>query len=950
MRISNVWLLLILVCSACSGSDKKKIEDPQDTSTFVVSPAVKGSVEAAKVDPNFPSLATARTLNFTACIKDVAAFNAVPGVPFAVKDGTKEIATLPTNADGCFTWSEPFPFDSTAGRTFFEVVRTIEAVDVHQGRQVLRIGVNPWATGAEGIKDLRFESVPKLSSAATPTAQTEMAQLVIEDVGAEYQISNTPSNPSSLLLNFAPKLRTLGLDGSPETNPLTEGKLHVRMQLVASAGNSIFALTDAVTLPEESFRAGQVRLTTPLPLLRSVPKEANLELLLKVEAIDSPAPIGPAGGRVSLGRLSGLTINQRAPLRAEAEISFLDTPVVNPLANAPPPAFGFGRVQLERAFVQELTSTRHPKKIEFHFFAKLINTATNQVIESAQGVNVNEEFQVFVNGEERPHTYEPGTGNRTWTYPINFDFFAQQDPIPLRILIKSKNDYYGNGQAERVIYVTPWQYENLSLSLYDDLHSGAPTISVAQQSGSADITITSVYMTTLGQEHHVDARMNMSTIVKFNVEATPEIHRTTNQGEQTIPLGQGHYIVKFSTETNDENLPKLIDAQSIAVKAENNKLSFPVHFRFPDPVQGMSRVRLYLQVVPAAQDVSLVTPVYYGQFDPTMNFMTRFTKTDLSPNYIDERIRQLANPAPPSPISNADLFAQAKGYERIEPKLREMGLSQETLDQAIDGTSKAALCDLFFDPKQPVPYTGNRFCRESSDRFLQFGTIDLIRRLKAEKETNNNPSQIRVEAGISYAIAESNEQTQGTSNNIGNEIGVKWGLPSWLAQLTGLDFSYGIKGQRNTYWSQSYSHRRSTTDSRGVDQGFMLTVDEVPFELEVDVDRCLVITAPAVPARSRKTYLGCRSQTVARSIRENFYLLNQAGNVSMAADPHGPPHQRPFVILVRGRTRFQTLRTLLQDPSVMFTFQTGLPRPLEFLNSFGVRDDGFFPGLLTPDN
>jgi hypothetical protein len=945
MRIFNLFLLAIFALSACSAGKDKALTESPEGATFIVE-NVTGGAEDEQVHGTFTGLATQRNFRFRACVKDVAALSGLPGIPFAVREGDREIANLVTDPSSCLTWTETIDFAPTAQETYFEKIRTIAALSVHSGTQVVRLAVNPWRKGAEAVEDLRFpHTISRLTKGQAVATESPGAELVVERVSIDLEIrrSTKAAAEANLRLSFSPKLRRIALNGSKVLEEIKDGKLAVQAQIVVVTANQTLPLTGMVNVPEVSLARGIAQLETQVQFLRLIPKESRLELWLKVAAPAAPGNLREAVGRVKFNRLSGLTLSHSGELIPEPELSLLR--VASPAAGAGPVQFGFrlGRVQVEDVAVLELDSTGHPRRIGLQLFVSLYDALGYQTI-------FDPGFEVEVADKMGRTIYDPDKGGLRWRQAVSFDYFAKESDLAKKIVVRSTNAHYGDATAERTVYLNPWRYADKGNILIDEEFDGTPSPSVADQGKSAELTLPGSTLSFLRRSFTADAELNLSTVRTYRLELDAKIMRMSRSKGWLAPegVGNGKYLLKILLETGEEDGRRVLDGQIVPVVAENDKIMANVDLRFHDLRYVMSRLILSLELIPEDPSIGLATQPYEGFLEPLGTSSWRGQRRKGS---IDAKIAQ-AREERAKPRPGAEIMRKGLGYASLADKISGIGLSTADLDRIIeagDEKSLAPLCALFFDPKGWFsPY---KRCAKRPGSYLAFLRTEHVRTLHSSSLARPTDSRdLSFSASLSYSESESNSVSDGSSQSYSSTTNT--GLKVPLIEFLGIDLGIGLSSSRSWSRSTSFSKSKGKSTSRGASQSRGVSVDEVELALSADVDRCLVLTALSVPAAQRQTYMGCHSSPARKDFRETYFFLAQKLSASSVQDPGAGISNRPLIALIRGKARYQSFVRVAQDPDVTLHVSKDLPVPAAVLQEAlaqeaETRYGGFFPGLLT---
>jgi hypothetical protein len=932
MRVSNLALLAFLALHACSRGVDPVVE--AETATFVVDP-VSAVGEEATGSGAFANVPTSRLLNFTACVKDVAVLEPISNVPFTISEAGREIKRTTSDAKGCLYWSETIPFAAANQESYLEVERTITASNVHKGRVSLRLALNPWKKGGDSLRDLRFQSAPLSPSA--PGAQKSAGQtgLVIESLSADLEIVRSADAvaEANLQLSFEPKLQRLGLDGGVILENLTSGKFLVRVQLLALSADAVLPLSAIEEFKEHTFTKGTIQLRSRVKILRKIPREASLELSFEAVPLDAPESLKPLKGRVSLGRLSSLSISKSAPLRLEPQLNFLEPlPSTNQQT-----AFGFelGKVRAEDVVVKELDSSGNPRLLELELVTCLRNSISQEKIQS-------QSFTVQVGEQTRQLNSDPEEGCLRWKQNYPFDFHAKESFLKLEIQVQSANEFYGREKVKRVAHLNLWKFGEPSQLVVDEEYEGAPSSSVADGKSGSELLVPNAMFNFLGRTFEIDSHLNLSTIRKYRFEIQPKIRRLSRDKGWLPPMGTGNgrYQIRFLLETIDPNNPVVVSAQTVEAESRADVITSTVDFKLDDIRLVSTRLNLSIQVLPIDGARSLEAKPYVGPFD-----MGGFSvRLEPRAGNIDDRMKGVR---PNSALirRSAEIFAQANKHEWISPeKLNSLGLSLPELDAYLQTGNKKGigrLCSLFFDPKGWFSSYGA--CSANPESYLVLAKTEHVRQVKSSQlAAQPQSSALSISAGINFAEFESDDESKSKSRSYSVDSGIRLGVP--ILNALGLNIGVGVGASDSWNSSKSLTKGKSRGAGRSGDITKQVLVDEAKFKINGEVESCLLFADRSDP---KKVYMACGS-TRAKTFSESYYLLYQPAAASALMDPAANLAERPFLSLVRGTTRFQSFVKTLQDPEVTLNFSKSLPAPADVMREAENRYDGFFPGLLTP--
>lgn len=941
-KIALLSLLLLASLSACSSRGREELGNA-DTATFQSDPVTGESDETVTAGAAFSDIPKDRLITFHACLKDVAVQQSVVGVPFRVLNGGTEIRLRNPKSDqaGCIHWSERFPFEATRKETFYEVERTIEATGQHQGAVTVRIGINPWQKGAAAVRDLNVRGAPETSKlgAAENAASDPSVGLAIETVETNLEIRG--SGGADMRLSFEPKLRRLDLGGAAVNQALNQGAFRVRAQIFAVTPEGTAPFTSEIVIERASIKESSVRVSGRVQLLRKIRRESTMELAFTAEPIGAPS-LKPVSGRVPLGRLTGLSFSAKRELVPEKATPAL---VAAPSAPAEPAPTGFelGRVSVKAVVVKGLDQTGRPNQLEVEFRAVVRNPVTQEFV-------VDQSFQVK-DGDQKQvvKSDDDDAGALRWKFTYNFDFYRKQEPEKHEFTVQGSK-YFGSAVVKRNVYLDLAEYESPASVAIDEEKDGAPSPSVVSgQAGGAELTLSSVMANFVGRTFEVDGLLNLSTIRTYRLEIAPEIRRMSRTKGWLAPtgLGNGRFRARFLLESPDKDNPQVVDAREMEVESRNGKIVVQVPFRINDLRLVSVRSPLTIQILPLDERSSLVSPPYTASFDMVngMSMRTELRKGDIA-------ARMALAPRGPhaGETGGAAAFAKGQNLETLDAaRLKTLGISEDDVNRyATTGfqSTVGKLCGLFYTESSINPFSQHRRCVRDPSGWLSMVNTQHVRKVITAKAAGApETTSLSLSAGVNYNEGESTSEGTSHSTSVGWDVGAKGNIPG--LGLVGIDIGVGVSTGQSWSKSTSFSRSKGKSASRGADEGKSLTVDEIRFAVDAEIDRCTVLTLPkAAPADKR--YFFCAEKAERKKFTETYYLVAQGARSNAVQDEGAAINERPFVALVRGTARYNQFKKVIQDPELSLNLSKSLPVPAELWKQSEQRYDGYFPGLLTP--
>jgi hypothetical protein len=943
-RIALCWpLLLGFACS--QGVEPVSTSNSNNLAgTFLVD-LVSGSAQESDSDSTFTSVASARLFYFKACLKDVGALQPVTGASFRLLAQGQALPLQSSTPDqnGCLFWSERLTFESTNPETFFSLEREIQAVSIHKGSVVIPIALNPWRAGSEGVRDLRFESTPKImDSALRSQTLTNENALSIEQLGVELELVRSAQSVANgqLKIRFEPKLKRKGIDGKVILEPISSGSFSVRVQILAVAPNETRLLSSPVTLPKVTFRDGVAWAEGSVELLQRIPREYLLELAFEAIPINGPAALGPVKGRLPLGRLSALSIKVSGPLRPDVSPFPSEKPGDMPKENNTL-GFQLGEVKARNLTVVALDSTGRPKRLEVEFFACFRNAISFDPI-------LEQKFRIRMRNKETDITTNSESGCGFWRDTFDFDFYARETYTPIQIEVSALSTFYEGQSVQKSLYLNLQRYEDLSQLLLDQDFHGTPAPSLADSGASAELTVANAGFNFLNREFSIDSMLNLSTIRTYRFELRPEIRRLSRNRGWLPPLGTGNgkYRVRILLETYSDSRPTVLDFQELMVESINNVLMSTIDFKIQDLRQVGPRLLVTFQVLPLENDSSLRSLPYSGSFDLLRGFIVR-----LGPRNIDmnERIASFQNTQRQITKDAVEVFAKDRKHIQVDERLTsQLKIEPREIQDFFQGRTDPLLkrfCSQFFNPSGF--WSPHRSCLVNPGLYMNFGLTEHLQEVNnASMARPPEALMLTMSAGLSLSNSESEDESQASSRSIAVESGARISLP--IVKMLGLDFGFGVGMQQSWSTTKSYSKGRSRSRSRSADIGKQISVDQVSFQISGTAINCATIGSMIPRPADRKTFLICNPQSQQKKFQESYFFLYQAVTDSAAIDGGATLEERPFVALIRGQNRFDAFARVIKDPESTLRIDRSLPAPSELMEAYQNRFDGLFPGLLTP--
>ncbi len=937
MRLSKLFLPLLVAAffAGCSSSSEDKSAQGAQDATFVVE-EVTGSTDASGADSNFTSVATARIVNFTACLKDVAVLERIQNRTFEILDGGQVIARRDTDTSGCLQWSEQVSFSAMAEETFIESQRTIRAIQDHKGSVSVSIAVNPWTKGAGAVKDLRFRTPPRVKDKASALQMASDGKSTLHLAGLRGELAITKAQQDGvdgvLRIQFTPKFRRKGLDGATVLETLSDGKFRIRHQIIAQDGPNLVPLYDAEAT-EVSFSNDVVQAYLPVKILRRPNKESLLRLQVEVTPVQAPQGLSSVTGAAQMGRFNSLIVSTTSEF-AEAAWTGPSQEVQPEPQNSS--EFVVGQIRATRTEVVQLGSTGRPKLIHVGLRACLRNAISEQGI-------VNRKFRVESEGKVRVERLtDSENGCLEWDEPVAFDYFAKEKSFERKLTITSLDGFYKDRQEQVTVSLNPWMYESASSVAVDSRYGDATQAPAV--AGASEMFINGAAFNAAGREFDLDSLLNLTVIRKFRFEVRPVIRRMTSAGWRTENLGNGRYHLLILIQSMDDGstlaaLSQTVDAGADAVNTE-------LSLRFDDLRPTLQRNRMFVELRPVDRNPGLVSLAYEGMFEAAQpGGWIRLQKTGRS---VEKEVRSFTAKA--SPAKSMDSFALytkllKKKFPGTATALPGEKVSDAIVRDPLLATHAARLCEYFFSGK---PALVGR-CRRSPEETLTLTrSWHTVRLRNAPEHRYSDLMGFSVGAGFGFSSGESKDSSSGSGWSGGVKANVGLG-----GKVGPVDIGVGVSGGKEWFTSESHSVREWGKDNK-VDTSMdkKLDVEEIGFSIDADVRRCLTVQPKAIDKAKpdgTPTLFLCGSQVERKTFDESYFYVYQNYFPGIVLDSGAKASERKWMLLIRGKDRFKGFVKLVQDKTVQVNFRKGTPIPGDVLNGSMNKYDGFFPGMLTEE-
>ncbi len=619
---------------------------------------------------------------------------------------------------------------------------------------------------------------------------------------------------------------------------------------------------------------------------------------------------------------------------------------------APPPGlsanqenniYGFeiGRIEATDSVVKAMDSTGRPSELEIEFKGCVRNASNKERV-----INPDLTFSVQMEGQESSQKPTPEEGCLKWKRSFAFDYYGKETFMQREVSIQSTNSYFGQQVVQRIVHIDLWNYENLPKIVVDGKYDGTPSLSVAEKGGNAELVLSSSFFTYMGRSFHLDSHLNLSTTRTYRFELQPKIRRLSRDKGWLPPQGSGNgrYQIRFLLETTDPDMPEVLDAKVMEVESRADSITATVGFTLQDIRQAFSRAVLSVEVLPMDRASSLVTQPYTGIFDMLGGFTVRYAPRNGS---IVERMKLAGQPNKALRKSGKEIFMSAKKFEILTPeKLTAIGTSQNELDQYLTTGKKeylGNLCGLYFKDRLLATIQILSLCKKNPEKFLAIGITEHANKIHNSKPFRSETSALTFAAAVAQTQYTSEDHTESHSKSDTIEAGAKVSVP--FLDLIGINVGFGVGGSESWTTTNSITKGKSKTKSHSSDLSKQMIVEELEFQINASVDRCIIV---ANLEEKSPVYMGCKSKPVEKGFTESYYLVYQPMNNGALLDSGSSLAERPFMSLIRGKGRFKNFVSIVQDPAITLNISNDLPIPAELMKEAENRYDGFFPGLLTP--
>ena len=597
-----------------------------------------------------------------------------------------------------------------------------------------------------------------------------------------------------------------------------------------------------------------------------------------------------------------------------------------------------GKINIERTTVSQLSGEGHPQVIAFVLSICLRDAVSEKPL-------LNKKFRIEESKQKELVT-DSDTGCLHWDQEISFDYLATENYFRQGLTVQSGEPFYTNRAKVLKLFIDPWQYKDSTLAIIDERFQTPPKILDASQDPNQALRVSWGSFTFIGREFEIDKFLNLATTRTYRFNIKPVVPRLSLQGWQEDDLGNGRYKMRVLLETSNESDALVINDQIIDVESHGGEISIELPFRFDDLrfVNNRLFVTLLLKAtsgggkiksVPLISAVDLVNGGGF-HFDPRERALPK-----ISPHKAREKLISVA--------SENLLFAHAKAEAFTDAEIAAVSLNTADASPLFDLKNESEfgkLCGLYF--------AGGWFgsvdaCKARPKDYLAVSLTEHVQSIHAVHLKKVDTANMTMSATVSQSDADSVTDAKGINSAVDARVDVGFHVP--LLDKLGINTGFSVGYGSSVFWSTTYAKARTLSNTRTTDLSRVLVVDEVRFDIEGKTKKCLWV-APKNPDKAvRKSTLAlCQKQGTPRQFSEVYYFLYRPILASALQDVLGGVNNRPFMTLIRGQKRYENFLRLAQDANVTLILSKPVGDAQEVYNQALMRMDGFFPGLLGPEN
>lgn len=582
--------LLIASAIAMSACVKPQNHDSNidDTASFYVD-EVRPAMDTAETANGF-TIPLSRLYTFTACVKDRRTDESLPGAPFVISGGERDVE-IHTDKNGCAVWSEKVAFDYLANEKYLPIERSITAKGSQVGSRKMKLAINPWALSKSARVAYDLDHHPDLPKAQVASEEQARASLKAELAGSTPRklfIATLPYKNSaiqtgdgsvirSLKVYLDPSITLTDIDGNQVQVPVgvQSGRLTVTAALVESTTSggqetkTVVSKTPAVAVAVENGKtSADLKLQVKQGTLGS-----RYFLAIKVAAVGGPKGLADFNGLFTLGDLKALTEegSSAADLKASnADSSFDFDQVVSGAATfqahstadslkTPQPTAKGGEGQaITNNGNGNQVKTFSISMIEPVYSGKLDDAANRRVVKYKMKACVNDlsnggrpaagvKFKVQLANRQwteiTASTMNGQEGCLLWEDRLTHNYYEPEHWFVIPVTIKHASGY----SETRQYAIDPWQFFKFAA----DPIAQREWIeeSNAQASKLTSVMVADgVELNTQGQaRYEVDEFMNLTFVKRMSLRIPMRVWRRSDMvnGINTFePLRAGRYLLK----------------------------------------------------------------------------------------------------------------------------------------------------------------------------------------------------------------------------------------------------------------------------------------------------------------------------------------------------------------------------------------------------------------------
>jgi hypothetical protein len=612
---SNAVLVLAfaLAMAACvkPQNHDSKVDD---AASFYVD-EVKPAMDTAETADGF-TIPLSRLYTFTACLKDRRTDETLPGAPFVVSGGERDL-DLHTDKNGCAVWSEKIAFDYLANEKFLPIERTITAKGSQVGARKLSLAINPWGLSKTAPVMYDLDHHPDLPKAEVANDEQARASLKSELSGSTprklfiaslpYKNSSFSTTDGSVARSFKvyldPSITLTDIDGNQVAVPVgvQSGRLMVTAALIESSTSggketkTIVSKTPGVAVSVEN---GKTSADLKLQVKQGT-VGSRYFLAIKVSAVNGPKGLADFNGLFTLGDLKAMTevgsgtadlkasnadgqfdfdqvVSGAATFQAQSNASAIPTSSSTPESSGPITNNGNG----------SQVKTFSISMIEPVYSGKLDDVANRRVVKYKMKACVNDmsnggrpaagiKFKVQLANKKwsdiTASTMNGQEGCLLWEDEITHNYYEPEHWFIIPVTIKHASGY----SETRQYAVDPWQFFKFTADPIAQRQWIQESNAQASQLTSVMIA-DGVEMNTQGQpRYEVDSLMNLTFVKRMGLRIPIRVWRRSNMvdGINTFEgIRAGRYLLKAAYVSPIANVTDRSSRLSISKMIGTNRI------------------------------------------------------------------------------------------------------------------------------------------------------------------------------------------------------------------------------------------------------------------------------------------------------------------------------------------------------------------------------------------